>query len=55
MESLQNGEILGEDCINSGLCWMIKTGICCANLEGEGVAVVGVRDYILPRKRFYGL
>ena len=43
MESLQNGEILDEVRINNGLCWEIATGIYCAYLEGEGVAVVGVR------------
>ena len=48
-EDLQNGEILGEDRINSGFCWGIATGVYCAIFEGEGVAVDGVRDYILPR------
>ena len=41
MENLQYGEILGEDRINSGFYWGSKTGICCAILEGEGVAVRG--------------
>ena len=49
MENLQYGEILGEDRINSGFCWGIATGVYCAIFEGEGVAVDGVRDYILPR------
>ena len=34
-------KMLGEDCINRGFCWCIVTGIYCANLEGEGVAVRG--------------
>ena len=43
MESLQSGEILDEDCINDGFYWRSATGIYYAYLEGEGVAVVGVR------------
>ena len=41
MESLQNWGFLGENCINSGLYWETETGICCAILEGEGVAADG--------------
>ena len=40
-EDLQNGEILGEDRINSGFCWGIATGICYVILAGEGGAVDG--------------
>ena len=49
MESLQNWELLGKNCINSGLYKRRKTGICCAILEGEGVAAVGVRAADWPR------
>ena len=55
MESLQNREIMGGYYINDGFYWGSETGIYCVNSEGEGVAVDGVRDYILPRKRFCGL
>ena len=41
MESLHYGKILGEDRTNIGFCWEIATGICYANLGGEGVAVDG--------------
>ena len=41
MESLQNWELLGENCINSGLYWGSEAGIYYANLGGEGVAVDG--------------
>ena len=36
MESLQNGEILGEDRINSGFYWGSETGIYCVNLWSPG-------------------
>ena len=49
MKSLQDWGFLGENCINSGLYWGRKTGICCAILEGEGVAAVGVRAADWPR------
>ena len=49
MESLQNGEMLGEDRINSGFYWGSTTGIYCAILEGEGVAADGVRAADWPR------
>ena len=48
-EDLQHMKMLGEVCINSGFCWGIATGIYCANLAGEGVAVVGVRAADWPR------
>ena len=32
---------MGDIRINSGFCWESNTGICCAILEGEGVAVDG--------------
>ncbi len=35
--------------INSGFYWGSNTGICCAILEGEGVAAVGVRVADWPR------
>ena len=41
MESLHYGEMLGGYYINSGFYWGSTTGICCAILEGEGVAVDG--------------
>ena len=40
---------MGGISINSGLYWGRKTGICCAILEGEGVAAVGVRAADWPR------
>ena len=35
-EDLQNGEILGEDRINSGFYWGSETGIYCVNLWSPG-------------------
>ena len=35
-EDLQNGEILGEDRINSGFYWWSETGIYCVNLWSPG-------------------
>ena len=49
MENLQNWGFMGDIRINSGFCWESNTGICCAILEGEGVAVVGVRAADWPR------
>ena len=49
MENLQNGGLLGENCIKSGFYWGSNTGICYAILEGEGVAADGVRAADWPR------
>ena len=49
MESLQNWGLMGGISINSGFYWGSTTGICCAILEGEGVAAVGVRAADWPR------
>ena len=54
-EDLQNGEILGEDRINSGFYWGSETGIYCVNLwspggvaESPGVTVCTARRRGLP-------
>ena len=49
MENLQNWGFMGDVRINSGFYWGSTTGICCAILEGEGVAAVGVRAADWPR------
>ena len=49
MENLQNWGFMGDIRINSGFYWGSNTGICCAILEGEGVAAVGVRAADWPR------
>ena len=40
---------MGGISINSGFYWGSTTGICCAILEGEGVAADGVRAADWPR------
>ena len=48
MESLHYGKILGGDCVNSGFCWMIATGIYCVNLGVRGSRGMGMRSRAPP-------